>query len=87
MEGFRVEIEQPQVQEMRSSAKLVYSTLKDADDRLTSREIADQVHLHERTVRGALADLESCGVVVSSRSTRDARKLVYEVCFGEDSPD
>ena len=82
-----MEIEEPRVKEMRASAKLVYSILKDSDRRLSSREIAERAQVHKRTARDALSDLEAAGVVVASRDTRDARKLVYEACTGEHSPE
>lgn len=68
--------------EMAPSAKLVVKTLEHEGE-LTQPQLAEQTLLAGRTVRSALTELESAGVVTSRRSVVDARKTLYSLADEE----
>jgi DNA-binding MarR family transcriptional regulator len=64
--------------EMAPSAKLVVKTLEHEGE-LTQPQLAEQTLLAGRTVRAALSELESAGIVSSRSSVVDARKTLYSL--------
>ncbi|WP_126665255.1 MarR family transcriptional regulator [Haloterrigena salifodinae] len=59
--------------------KLVYKTLEYADEPLSQTEIAEESYLPQRTVRGALAELEDEGLVTKKTYLPDTRRLLYSL--------
>jgi DNA-binding MarR family transcriptional regulator len=60
------------------SAKFVHFVLEHEPD-LTQVELVERTRLSARTVRSAVADLKSAGVVDEAVCLRDARKRVYSI--------
>ena len=60
------------------SAKLVYKVLE-YNDRLTQQEIVTESRLPPRTVRFALSELDSVGLVEDDISFSDARQRIYRL--------
>lgn len=67
------------LQQLPPSAKLVYKVLEYADEPLDQGEIADRTMLPQRTVRGALANLEEADAVTEQTYLPDARKNLYSL--------
>lgn len=71
------------VSELAPSAKLVYKVLE-YNGELTQKQIAEKFLLAPRTVRYALNELESAGVVEDDIYFADARQRLYRLT-GPDS--
>ncbi len=66
------------VYDLPPSAKLVYKVLE-YNDQLTQQQIATESRLPPRTVRFALSELKSVGVVEEEISFADARQRLYNL--------
>ena len=66
------------VYDLPPSAKLVYKVLE-YNDQLTQQQIATESRLPARTVRFALSELDSIGVVKDEISFSDARQRLYHL--------
>lgn len=73
-----LKIENPDVEDLPPSAKLVYLVLQEADGDLTQRDILDRTTLPPRTARDALDDLIEAGVVEKQPNLGgDLRQSLY----------
>ncbi|WP_336331093.1 winged helix-turn-helix domain-containing protein [Haloarcula sp. CGMCC 1.2071] len=66
------------VSDLAPSAKLVYKVLE-YNGKLTQKQIAQKSRLSPRTVRYALNELESAGVVEDDIYFADARQRLYQL--------
>lgn len=66
------------VYDLPPSAKLVYKVLE-YNDQLTQQQLATESRLPARTVRFALSELDSVGVVQKEISLADARQRLYSL--------
>lgn len=64
--------------DLAPSAKLVYKVLE-IEGELTQKEIVEETRMAPRTVRYALKQLESIGVVEENIHLPDARQSLYRV--------
>ncbi|MFC4990497.1 helix-turn-helix transcriptional regulator [Saliphagus infecundisoli] len=64
--------------EMPPSSKLVYIVLQH-EEALTQKKLAEETRLSKRTIRYALQQLESTGLVEEDIYIRDARQNLYRL--------
>lgn len=74
------------VADLTPSAKLVFKTLQH-DGEYTQKELAEQTHLSQRTIRNAIRTLEENDVIVSLINFRDTRQHVYLTASRSQSDD
>jgi DNA-binding MarR family transcriptional regulator len=68
----------PTLDSLPPSAKFVHFVLEHESD-LTQVELTERTRLSARTVRSAVADLKSAGILEEEVCLRDARKRVYSL--------
>lgn len=67
------------VEDLAPSGKLVYKILEYSDRPLTQKQIIEETLMSPRTVRDALNELESMGVVEKDVYLPDARQNLYRL--------